>query len=255
MRHAEIGLPASRRLSIAFTVLLLLIEFAAGMAWIVAPYSQVLTAKADSKFVAANSFLDDGRTCEASALYRIAIARGTAFQPQAVARLSQLYPQPRGTLIAAGDLLAEVENPDNALVTEDDTNTITLNGSFKASAPEGADVIARGHASPIPLLGKTTYEVSGWIRTEDIYGEGYGAVTVYEDDGAFRKTRGTDIALADETNGWTQFHKTIETLPTTRRLYVAAGLWKSFGTVWIDGLQIAQITTENPASAEIKPCN
>ena len=255
MRHAEVGLPVSRRLSLSLTLLVLLVEFAAGMAWIVAPYSQVLGAKADSKFVAANSFLAEGRTCEASALYRIAIARGTTYQPEAFARLSQLDPQPRGTLIAAGDLLAEVENPDNALVEEDDSVTITRNGSFKASAAQGADVIVRGHASPIPVLSKTTYEVSGWIKTEDIYGEGYGAVTVYEDDGAFRKPRGTDIVLGDETNGWTRFQKTLTTLPTTRRLFVAAGLWKTAGTVWIDGLSIAQITSDNPPSAEIKPCN
>jgi hypothetical protein len=233
----------------------LLVEFAAGTVWIVAPYSQVLTAKADTKFVAANSFLADGRTCEASALYRIALERGTSFQQQAFARVSQSDPQPHGTRITASDLLGDVENLSNVLVEEDDTITITRNGSFKASAAEGADVIARGHATPIPVLSRTRYEISGWIKTADVYGEGFGSVTVYEDDGDFHKTRGTDIALADETNGWIQFHKTFETLPSTHRLFVAAGLWKSFGTVWIDGLQIAQTTSQNPAMAEIKPCN
>lgn len=255
MRTAGFGNSGSNRVGTVVATLVLLVEFAAFITWIVAPYTQVISHQANTLFVAANSLLDDHRTCEASALYRIAIERSTEFQPQALARLGQLDHRPRGTLIAAGDLLAEVENPNNARVEEDDSITITRDGSFYASAAEGADVIARGHANPIPVLPNTTYQVFGWIKTEDIYGEGFGAVTVYEDNGAFLKARGTDIVVEDETHGWTQFQRTFTTLPTTQRLFIAAGLWKSFGTVWVDGLTIAQIKSDNPASAQIRPCN
>jgi hypothetical protein len=255
MRHASVDQPHSGRVGLAVATFVLLIEFAAFIIWIVAPYSQLLAAQANTRFVAANSFLVDGRTCEASAMYRLALERGTTYQQQAVAQLNQLDPQPRGTAIAAGDLLVEMEKSGSAIIEEDGTVAISGDGSFMASAAEGQDVIARGHADPIPILPNTTYEVSGWIKTENIYGEGFGSVTVSEDDGAFRKIRDTDLVIRDETQGWERFQKTLTTLPTTRRLFVAAGLWKTFGTVWIDGLEIAQITSDNPPSAEIKPCN
>jgi Dolichyl-phosphate-mannose-protein mannosyltransferase len=255
MRRADTANTGSWRVGLVVGALVLLVEFTAFIAWVVAPYPQVLAAQANTKFVAANAFLADGRTCEASALYRIAIERGTTYQQQAVARLDQLAPLPRGTPVDASALLTQQEKTGSGFLQVDGTTTITGNGSLMASSENGDDVIARGHADPVPVLPNTTYEVFGWIKTANVYGEGFGSVTVSEDDGAYRNIRDTDVAIQDETNGWTRFHKTLTTLPTTHRLFVAAGLWKSFGTVWVDGLQIAQITSDNPALADPKPCN
>ncbi len=254
LRHTQVE-EASPRAGWLLAALVLLVEFAAFIAWVVAPYPQVLAAQANTKFVAANSFLADGRICEARAMYGIAIERGTTYQQQAVARLDQLAPLPRGTPIDASDLLAQQEKTGSGFIQVDGTTTITGNGSLMAGSANGDDVIARGHANPIPVLPNTTYEVSGWIKTVNVYGEGFGSVTVSEDDGTYRNIHDTDVAIRDETYGWTRFHKTLTTLPTTRRLFVAAGLWKSFGTVWVDGLQIAQITQDNPALGDPKPCN
>jgi hypothetical protein len=187
-------------------------------------------------------------------MYALAIERGTTYQREAVSRLDALLPRGRGTPIPAGDLLAEEEKSGDGVIEEDGVVTISGAGSLKASAVEGADVIVRGHANPIPVLPGTTYEVSGWIKAENVYGEGFGSVTVSEDDGVYRHIRATDIVLMDETRGWTRFQKTLTTLPTTQRLFVAAGLWKTYGTVWIDGLQVAQITRDNPPSADTRPC-
>jgi hypothetical protein len=78
---------------------------------------------------------------------------------------------------------------------------------------------------------------------------------VYEDDGAYQNIRGTDIVNASESDGWSRFQKTLTTQPTTHRLFVAAGLWKTFGTVWVDGLEVAQITADNLAVPELPMCN
>ncbi len=253
IRHTDFE-NASPRAGWALAAFVLLGEFGAFILWLVVPYPQVLAAQGNTDFVAANSFLADGRQCEATALYALAIQRGTTYQHDAVAQLAALLPRPRGTHIAAGDLLANKEISGTATIEVDPRVTITGDGSLRASAPAGTDVIARGHANPIPVLPDTTYEVSGWIQTENIYGEGNGSVAVYEDDGAYRNIHGTDIVNVGETNGWTRFQKTLTTLSTTHRLFVAAGLWNTYGTVWIDGLQVAQITQQNPASPAIQPC-
>lgn len=246
--------PGSALVGLGVAALVLPVEFGAFIIWMVAPYPQVLAAQANTKFVAANSFLADGRKCEAAALYSIAIERGTTYQRDAVARLDELLPRPRGTRISAGDLMAEQEKSGDALIEEDGTVTISGEGSFEVSAADGTDVIARGNITPIPAQPNTTYEVLGWIKTENIYGEGFGSLTVSEDDGAYRHIRATDIVLMDETRGWNRFQKTLTTLPTTQRLFIAAGLWKTYGTVWIDGLRVAQIAKDNPASAEVQAC-
>jgi Dolichyl-phosphate-mannose-protein mannosyltransferase len=254
-RRGMPDLPPSRRAGALVLIAGLVIEFAALIVWIVAPYPQVAAARADTRFVSANVFLADGRKCEATAMYAIALERGTTYQRDAVARLDTLLPRPRGTRIAAGDLLADEEISGTATIEVDRANTISGDGSLKASAAEGVDVIARGHADPLIVLPNTTYQVSGWIKVENIYGEGNGTVAVYEDDGAYQNIRGTDIVNASESDGWSRFQKTLTTQPTTHRLFVAAGLWKTFGTVWVDGLEVAQITADNLAVPELPMCN
>ncbi len=254
-RRGMSDLPASRRVGALVLIAGLIVEFAALIVWIVIPYPQVAAARADTHLVAANAFLADGRRCEATALYAIALERGTTYQREAATRLDELLPRPRGTRIAAADLLADPEISGAATIAVDPANSITGDGSFKASAAEGEDVIARGHADPLAVLPNTTYQVSGWIKVENIYGAGNGTVTVYEDNGAYQDIRGTDIVNASESDGWSRFQKTLTTQPTTQRLYVAAGLWKTFGTVWVDGLEVAQLAANNPAAPELPTCN
>ncbi len=99
----------------------------------------------------------------------------------------------------------------------------------------------------------TAYELSGWMKTEDIYGAGYGVVTLYEDDGNWGSGRTTDLTSLDETHGWQPFGNGITTLATTKRVIIKASLWKSFGTVWVDGLVLRPAIPPLPAGAT-PPC-
>jgi hypothetical protein len=146
----ETGLNISPRLGWSLLALVLLVEFGTSIAWILAPYSQVLVAKANTKFVAANVFLADGRVCEASAMYRIALERSTAYQQQALVRLNQLDLQPGGIPITAGDMLAEEERLGSAIIEEDRATTVTGDGSLMATAAVRQDVIVRGHSNALP---------------------------------------------------------------------------------------------------------
>jgi hypothetical protein len=253
-RQPATEIQSSSRIGVAVLAAALIVEFSAFVLFVVAPYPQVLAARGNTKYVSGNSFLAAGRTCEASAMFSLAIEQGTTFQSDAVAKLGDLLPRAQGTPIGASKLLEDEEKSDGAVIEEDGTVTITGEGSLMADAAGQGDVIARGHASPVPVTADAAYEVSGWIRTENVYGEGFGTVSVAEDDGAFHNIHNTDIIDLSETNGWRFFRKTWTTQPTTRRLFIAAGLWKSYGTVWIDGLVLSQITSDNPPSRPQTAC-
>ncbi len=253
LRSSDVTLPASPRHSVALLVLVLAIEFVALITWIVAPYPQVIAAKGNTRFVAANNFLADGRTCEARALYLMALDRGTTYQRETVAQLNTLLPHAPGIAISANDLIKHVEMPDNASVEVDESVTVSGEGSFKASVPGEKDAIVIATSDPIPALPNTAYELSGWMKTENIYGAGYGVVTLYEDDGNWGSGRTTDLTSLDETHGWQPFGTRITTLATTKRVIIKASLWKTFGTVWVDGLVLGPAIPPLPAGAT-PPC-
>jgi len=260
LRSSDAPPPTSPGHGVALLVLVLAIEFAALITWIVAPYSQVLAAKGDTKFVSGNLFLADSRKCEATAMYLMAIERGTQYQRDALARLDELLPLARGTPVSADELMANVETERGALVSIDERAStesifnISGDGALRFSAALGQDASASATTDPMPALPNTTYEISGWMKTENVYGSNYGVVEFREDNGRWGMTRGTDLFALDETNGWRPFRKTITTLPTTQRIFLAAGLWKTYGTVWVDKLQIAQISPDNPPSAVPQTC-
>jgi len=249
LRSSDVPLPASPRHSVALLVFILAIEFAALITWIVAPYPQVLAAKGNTRFVAANNLLAEGRMCEARALYVMALDRGTTYQREAVAQLNDLVPHAPGIAISADDLVKHVEMPDNASVSVDERITVSGEGSFKASVPGEKDAIVIATSDPIPALPDTVYELAGWMKTENIYGAGYGVITLYEDDGNWGNGRTTDLASLDETHGWQPFRARLTTLATTKRVIVKASLWKTFGTVWVDGLVLGPAPASLPAGA------
>jgi hypothetical protein len=245
MRQSEV-VASSTRWGWMLGVAVIGIELAAFVVWVVAPYSQVASARANTKYVAATTFLADGRTCEATKMFTLALDRNTTFSRQAVAWVEQLAPRATGTAISANDLMTDEDRIGDGVMSKDSENTISGDGAFKASTSTGQDVIERGLSYAISVEPNTRYELSGWIKTENIYGSGYGVVTVHEDNGAWNNARGTDMTSLSETRGWQPFHKTFTTLPTTRRLFVAAGLWKTFGTVWVDDVRLVQDTGTNP---------
>lgn len=249
-----LDVPRSARLGQGVLALALLVQSSALIVWVVAPYSQVLAKKADTLFVAGDLFLADDRICEATAMYLMALKHGTTYQREALARVEELLPRARGAPLPMSHMIAETEMPDAVVVEEDHHVTISGEGALKISASDLGNIIARIQAEPFSVLPNTTYELSGWVRAENVYGAGYASLTVSEDDGTLHHIRSTDIFLWDETSGWIRFQKTFTTLPTTRRLFVATWLWRTSGTIWVDGLQIAHITAENPPSVSFKAC-
>ena len=81
-------------------------------------------------------------------------------------------------------------------------------------------------------------------------------VTVFEDDGDWGSGRSIDIQSMDETHGWQPFRETLTTLATTRRLFVKTGLYKTFGTLWADGIRLVQVDARAArSSSSLPPCN
>jgi hypothetical protein len=222
--------------------IVVLIEVAAFIAWVVAPYSEIRTAQGNGKFVAGNVFLADGRTREAAAMYGLALDYGSAYQLEASERLEELTGRARGDAFSAYDLMRQVEAPENAVLTADRSVVLKGEASLKLAVPGEQDDTISTMSDWIPALPGATYEVSGWLKTENIYGSGYGVVSVYEDNGVWQNPRKADVMAMDETGGWSLFRKRITTQPTTRRFLISVGLWNTYGTLWLDDLELARVS-------------
>ncbi len=255
MRRSVDEHKSSSRLSWAFLTLILLIEFGGFVGWIVAPYAQVLAAKGNTRYVAASRFLADDRKCEATAMYLMALNWQTTYQQQAAERIEQLLPRAKGKLMAIDDPMHWIEAPEGTSIEDDPSVTITGDDSIRFSAPVGKDANVSISSGPIRVLPNTQYELSGWTKGEALYGTGYGVISIFEDNGNWEDGRTTDIQAMDETRGWQPFRGSITTLPTTRRLFVKAGLYKTYGTLWVDGVQLIQVDPNAPrAAVTLPPC-
>lgn len=248
-------LQSSWRANTAFLAGILLIEAIGFVVWIVAPYPQVLSAKGDTRYVAANNFLAEGKSCEAIALYGAALQRETNFSAQAAARLEQLWQPAQGKLIPISNPAMWVDSDGEALFEEDTAETITGNGSVRFTALPPRDASIGTTSAPLPAAPNTAYELSGWVKSLAIYGTSYGVVSIFEDNGDWGNGRTTDIKAIDETSGWQLFRKTITTLPTTRRLFVKMGLYKTYGTLWVDGIQLIKVDPNlSQPQPKLPPC-
>ncbi|MCX7841143.1 MAG: hypothetical protein N2559_17030, partial [Anaerolineae bacterium] len=250
--RAFVLMPSSR-VGWSVVTITLAIQMLALIVWIVIPYDQVQARKADTLFRAGDLFAADGRVCEAAAAYLLAIERETHYQADAYARVQDLLPRARGQVIV--HLASEIDAPPEVIVKEDFYVTISEHDSLKISAPpEAGNVTARVQLIPMAALPNARYELSGWIKAENVYGQGYGSITVSEDNGRFQYIRSTDLIKWDETIGWSYFQRTFTTLPTTHRLFFTVWLWKTPGTIWVADLRLAHINETNPPSVAPQPC-
>jgi hypothetical protein len=254
MRQGGDDSKASHGWSIALLVLVLLIQLVSFITWIVAPYPQVLQARANTRFVAGKLFLADSRNCEASAMYLQALAGRTIYLTDAFMRIGEALPRAQGRRIAPSDLVANVQASEGAMIEEDDADSLNGESALKISLPAEKNGAVSVYTDPIGVQPNKTYEFSGWIKVERINGEKYAVVSIVEDDGNWGNGRGTDILSMSGTHGWQPFAQTITTLPTTRRVFLMAGLWRTHGTVWLGLLQFAKITEDNPATKILRSC-
>jgi dolichyl-phosphate-mannose-protein mannosyltransferase len=250
MRHDAAKSSDSMWLGGGLLLLVLATEIVGFITSIVVPYPRILTAKANTEFVAGNVFLADGRRGEAIAMYLRAIEEGTMYQNEAVAKVNELSPRALGVRVSAHDLATSIEAPDNAVIRKDGT-TLSGEESLEIYLPQGQNDIARTVSSEIHVLPHEAYELSGWIKTENVYGSGRAVISIYEDDGTWNHRLGMDIASLDETTGWHLFRKEFTTQSTTQRIFITVSLWKTYGRVWVDGLQLEHIKDDNLLPLEL----
>ncbi len=232
----------SPRFGLAALMAVWFIQTVALIAWVTQSYPQVQAARGDTKLAAGNSFLADGDRSKARAMYALALDLGTQYRDEAAARLEELTGRTHGDTLSAYDLMRQVQAPENAVLTADRSVVLKGETSLKLAVPGGQEATVSTMSDWIPALPGATFELSGWLKTENIYGSGYGVVGVYEDNGVWQNPRKADVVTMDETGGWRLFRKRITTQPTTRRILVSVGLWNTYGTLWLDDLELARVS-------------
>lgn len=253
LRRAEPA--ATFQTGLRFLIGALILMLATFVLWIVAPYPQVVSAKADTRYVTANNFLAHGQTCRALAYYQMAVERNTNYARPAVQQIDRLWQPAPGKSILLGNPALWIDSTGEANFTVDDAVTITGKGALKFTTAGEQDTSIAITSDPVTVLPNAPYELSGWLKSLAVYGTGYGIVSIFEDDGNWGKGKVTDLQAIDETSGWRRFRKTFTTLATTKRLFIKAGLHNTFGTLWVDGIQLTQIDPRAPASgAPLPPC-
>ncbi len=229
------------------------LEVAGFIAWIVAPYPRVFAAKGTTRLIAAQNFLAEGRTCEATTLTLMALHRQTPAQDAAVAQIERLLPRAAGTLVPLADLKMWSDEPAGTRAEFDPGVSVAGDAALRYTAPPGTNVSVATTSQPVRVRANTQYELAGWLKTENAYGAMYGVVAVYEDNGEWGNSRTTDVAKLDETAGWRPFRFAFTTLPTTRRVMINGGLYQTFGALWVDGLTLTQVDPNAPPATRV-PC-
>lgn len=250
---SEVEFASHRRENVLISSLMAIVEVFGFLTWVVAPYPRVLADRANTKYGAADRFLAEGNSCVANALYLKALNGGTDFPLQAAARVNASLGLNQGEEISADDLIASVEAESGTSAEFDAQVRLAGAGTIKISAPtERESTITILSQDQVVSPGRS-YRVSGWARLLDVYGAGNMFVTIYEDDGSYRRTRATDISAKYQTAAWQPFWGTITTLPTTRRLILKIGLWKTFGTVWVGDVYLAPAEPSTDTADGVPP--
>ncbi|MBI5032272.1 MAG: phospholipid carrier-dependent glycosyltransferase [Chloroflexi bacterium] len=252
IRHNENAARASIQGGLVVLALGFLVQATALVIWVIAPYPQVLTAKVTTNFVSGNLFRADQRYCEATLMYIAALNRDMPYADQAVAQIDQLLPRTHGRSITL-DNLTQLETTGDVAVSIDSENTLSKEGALKLNVRDKNNSAATAVSDFMRVQGNSTYELSGWIKSTAISKDGSAFVNVYEDDGKWGNRRSGDILTTNGSSSWRPFWSKIKTLSSARRIVIKVGLGTQ-GTVSIDRLQLAEITTDNPESKTPQPC-
>lgn len=244
-RHDSQSVHHSPRRGLAALAFVLALELAGFTVWVVAPYSRVLVSQANTKFVAANQFLADRQVCKANHMYLLALGGETDFQKDTALRVNRALGFQEAGALFPGDLMRDIEVEDGAQIEEGEVVPWTGEGTVKVSAPLENDTTVTAVSRSIIVQPHTIYRLSGWTKLLNVYGTGYAAISIFEDDGNFTGNRNTDIRGGYQSSGWQPFWGTITTKSTTRRLIIRMGLWKAFGTIWIGDVHLNQSSSES----------
>lgn len=94
----------------------------------------------------------------------------------------------------------------------------------------------------------THYQVSGWIRTQNVtpLGAGFAYLAVYEWADKDRLGPWKDLAHVTGTHGWQQFRYEFTPAAGTKRVEIKMGLYRATGTAWFDDVRVCNITGLGP---------
>jgi hypothetical protein len=215
-------------------------------------YPRVLSGQGDTRFVAAETFLENQRYCEARNLYLASLYFGTDFAPQVPERIEAISPRAVGLPIEIGTLMASIESDTEIEVEYDARESLSNVESLRIGAPAGKLASGATLTEFIQFKPQTRYELTGWLKVSNI-NEGNAVVAWYEDDGRWRNPLTIDLINLTGTSGWQLLRKEITTLPTTRRGIIKIGLWHASGTLWIEGIRLVEIDARVPVRALCNP--
>lgn len=87
-----------------------------------------------------------------------------------------------------------------------------------------------------------TYEIMARLKTEDVVGDGYAYMAVYQHaaDGAIVEFR--DFATRRGTHDWSEERYTFSPADRVARLRIQLGLYRAAGAAWFDDVRLAKIT-------------
>jgi len=105
------------------------------------------------------------------------------------------------------------------------------------------------------------YHFSAWGKTENAGGTNAPAVRVVELDANQNWIRQTTIEFSKGTNDWVQNQVDFQTASNTGYIYVYANIWNSYGTFWVDDVELSlkaastptPVPTPTPTPTDITP--
>ena len=118
---------------------------------------------------------------------------------------------------------------------------------------------ARGPGAPGgPLASPTVYldlpaeagelfEIRACLRTQDVAGEGYAYMAVYQHAADERIVAFRDFATCRGTQEWTEHRYTFQPTSEVVRIRLQLGLYRATGTAWFDDVRLGKITGLSPA--------
>ena len=117
-------------------------------------------------------------------------------------------------------------------------------GSIRIDVPGTADAKSGYPQSDlIDAEPDTLYTFSAWGKSSGVYGKYAPAVRVVELDSDGRGITQHNLVFSRDSD-WVQRNTSFTTSNDARKLYVYANIWKSYGTFWVDDVQLEAYAAE-----------
>ncbi len=123
-----------------------------------------------------------------------------------------------------------------------------------ADSPREGRLVAKTHLSEatqnqgahfwldLPPRPGASYQVSGWMRSENVAGPGMAYMAMYQHDKADALVEFRDFAVVRGNTDWTRYEFTFTPKPNVARLHLVCGFFRAWGTAWFDDLRLSDVT-------------